>query len=312
MDPVAYMLKTMQDQMAELDRQEAENRAFEQAQVQAAERAMAGGGGGGRGYAAPRRAAAPVRQAVPRVDPREAQENAERGKLRGDIHARVNDLNALYNQLFGNLDNVAAERARELEDNYGEQLGKAAQKYADGIATIDNSYAALGSGDSTDRTYAKNSAKSGFEETNKQIKKNKEEDLAKLGNYVEGTKAKWRADHESANRLNGRADEVKDLTELRGGRNSIEDKIGNVKADIGNMNTESGARGKLSELTGDGGRADSLSSALDSILKSSIGGGMKEAAVDTIGNAAGANKGQIDEIKKKNAAQFGDAYTAQQ
>ena len=312
MDPVAYMFKIMQDQMADLDRQEAENRAFEQAQVQAAERAMAGGGGGGRGYAAPRRAAAPVRQAVPRVDPREAQENAERGKLRGDIHARVNDLNALYNQLFGNLDNVAAERARELEDNYGEQLGKAAQKYADGVATIDNSYAALGSGDSTDRTYAKNSAKSGFEETNKQIKKNKEEDLAKLGNYVEGTKAKWRADHESANRLNGRADEVKDLTELRGGRNSIEDKIGNVKADIGNMNTETGARGKLSELTGDGGRADSLSSALDSILKSSLGGGMKEAAVDTIGNAAGANKGQIDEIKKKNAAQFGDAYTAQQ
>ena len=78
------------------------------------------------------------------------------------------------------------------------------------------------------------------------------------------------------------------------------------------MNTETGARGKLSELTGDGGRADSLSSALDSILKSSLGGGMKEAAVDTIGNAAGANKGQIDEIKKKNAAQFGDAYTAQQ
>lgn len=261
---------------------------------------------------APRRAAAPVRRAVPQVDPREAQENAERGKLRGDIHARVNDLNALYNQLFGNLDNVAAERARELEDNYGEQLGKAAQKYADGVSTIENSYAALGSGDSTDRTYAKNSAKSGFEETNKQIKKNKEEDLAKLGNYVEGTKAKWRADHESANRLNGRADEVKDLTELRGGRNSIEDKIGNVKADIGNMNTESGARGKLTELTGDGGRSDSLSSALDSILKSSLGGGMKEAAVDTIGNAAGANKGQIDEIKKKNAAQFGDAYTAQQ
>lgn len=261
---------------------------------------------------APRRAAAPVRRALPQVDPREAQENAERGKLRGDIHARVNDLNALYNQLFGNLDNVAAERARELEDNYGEQLGKAAQKYADGVSTIENSYAALGSGDSTDRTYAKNSAKSGFEETNKQIKKNKEEDLAKLGNYVEGTKAKWRADHESANRLNGRADEVKDLTELRGGRNSIEDKIGNVKADIGNMNTESGARGKLTELTGDGGRSDSLSSALDSILKSSLGGGMKEAAVDTIGNAAGANKGQIDEIKKKNAAQFGDAYTAQQ
>lgn len=306
------LFRILQDQMAELDRQEAENRAFEQAQVQAAERAMAGVGGGG-GYAAPRRAvAAPVRRAVPQVDPREAQENAERGKLRGDIHARVNDLNALYNQLFGNLDNVAAERARELEDNYGEQLGKAAQKYADGVATIDNSYAALGSGDSTDRTYAKNSAKSGFEETNKQIKKNKEEDLAKLGNYVEGTKAKWRADHESANRLNGRADEVKDLTELRGGRNSIEDKIGNVKADIGNMNTESGARGKLTELTGDGGRSDSLSSALDSILKSSLGGGMKEAAVDTIGNAAGANKGQIDEIKKKNAAQFGDAYTAQQ
>lgn len=312
MDLVSYIFKIMQDQMAELARQEAENRAFEQAKVQAAERATAGGGGGGRGYVQPRRAAAPVRQAVPRVDPREAQENAERGKLRGDIHARVNDLNALYNQLFGNLDNVAAERARELEDNYGEQLGKAAQKYADGVATINNSYAALGSGDSTDRTYAKNSAKSGFEETNKQIKKNKEEDLAKLGNYVEGTKAKWRADHESANRLNGRADEVKDLTELRGGRNSIEDKIGNVKADIGNMNTESGARGKLSELTGDGGRADSLSSALDSILKSSIGGGMKEAAVDSIGNAAGANKGQIDEIKKKNAAQFGDAYTAQQ
>lgn len=252
-----------------------------------------GGGGGSRGPSAADKAA--------------AKEAAERNALRAEATARVQEILSAYDGLFGGLDNLLKDRAKTVETDYGEQFGTAAKQYADSLPMIESSYASLGAADSTDLRDADIKAEDGFKETNKTIKKNKEADLSKIGQYGSEQKAKWNADRDSVNRLNGRLAGVEDLGELRSSRNSLEEKLGSVRADSGTLNTDSGARGQLSGLTQDAGRFDSLTNALDAILKSSMGRGVKEAAVQSVADSGGLSETD----KKKTQTMLGNTYAEQ-
>lgn len=252
-----------------------------------------GGGGGSRGPSAADKAA--------------AKEAAERNAVRTEATARVQEILSAYDGLFGGLDTLLRDRAKTVETDYGEQFGTAAKQYADSLPMIESSYASLGAADSTDLRDADIKAEDGFKETNKTIKKNKEADLSKIGQYGSEQKAKWNADRDSVNRLNGRLAGVEDLGELRSSRNSLEEKLGSVRADSGTLNTDSGARGQLSGLTQDAGRFDSLTNALDAILKSSMGRGVKEAAVQSVADSGGLSETD----KKKTQTMLGNTYAEQ-
>lgn len=252
-----------------------------------------GGGGGSRGPSAADKAA--------------AKEAAERNAVRAEATARVQEILSAYDGLFGGLDTLLRDRAKTVETDYGEQFGTAAKQYADSLPMIESSYASLGAADSTDLRDADIKAEDGFKETNKTIKKNKEADLSKIGQYGSEQKAKWNADRDSVNRLNGRLAGVEDLGELRSSRNSLEEKLGSVRADSGTLNTDSGARGQLSGLTQDAGRFDSLTNALDAILKSSMGRGVKEAAVQSVADSGGLSETD----KKKTQTMLGNTYAEQ-
>lgn len=223
---------------------------------------------------------------------------------RGSIKATIPELMAAFDQLFGNLHAVAADREAQTRKDYGDQFGTAAKQYTDSIPKIENSYAAIGADSSTDNTYAKNDAKEGYDNTNKQIQKNEDDDLAKIGNYLAENTAKYSADRDSVNRLAGRVDQTTDIGDLNNTRNAIEDKLGSVRADTGALNTDAGARGQLSALTADNGRFDSLKGALDQIINGSMSGAVKQAAVQSVVDAGGLS----DEDKKKVQAQYGNAY----
>jgi hypothetical protein len=231
---------------------------------------------------------------------------AEVGNLRGEIKARGSDIQGVFDALFGALDTLLKERASQTEKDYGDQFTQAAKQYTDSIPKIGASYAAVGAADSTDNTYAKNDAKSGYEETNAKIGKNKEADLAKIGQYGNEQRGKYQADRDSVNRLVGRVDQTSDVGELRSSRNAIEDKIGGLQADKASLGTDQGARGQLASLTADNGRFDSIKSALDTIINGSMSGGVKQAAVQSAITAGGLS----DEDKKKVADLYGNVYNA--
>lgn len=238
---------------------------------------------------------------------KEAQDAAMRTKLRGELKGKGGDLESVYNSLFGDLDNLVRSRDSELETQYGGQLDKAADTYATALPQIETSYAAIGAADSTDTSDAKTGAKKGFDETTKTIKTNKETDKAKLGQYANEQKAKFTTDKESAARNIGRADETTDVDALRSMRNDVEGNIDTAKTTRATLGTDEGARGTVSQLTADNGRFDAAVTALDSIIKSSMSGSVKDAAVQAVTDSAGLN----DEEKKKIQQTYGNVYAEQ-
>lgn len=241
------------------------------------------------------------------VSAEEAQTAAARNQLRSEIGARGGDIESIYASLFGDLDALLRSRDAELESQYGSQLEKASSTYADAIPDIETSYAAIGAADSTDTADAKTGAKKGFDETTETIKKNKETDKAKLGQYGTEQRAKFATDKEAASRNVARAGETTDVDALRSMRNDIESNLDSAKVTKATLGTDQGARGEVSRLTGDSGRFEAAIGALDSILKSSMSGAVKEAAVAAVTDSAGLS----DEEKKKVQQQYGNVYAEQ-
>lgn len=264
-----------------------------------------GGGGGGGGFTNIVNAATVSDPSVSSgaIDPA-AKEAAELAALRSQILGQKDSIEAAYNQLFADIDALAKSRASEVEKNAGENIADLTGAYTSSIPQIESSYSALGAGDSTDTRDAKIGAKEGFDKSVEEVGKGKESDLAKIGNYVGETKADWTADQDSIMRMIARANDTEDLGDLRQARNSVEDVLGTTQATRAKLKTDEGARGQLSTITADGGRYESIKSALDNVMNSSLANGVKQAAVQAISNSADLT----DEDKEKVKLQYGNIY----
>lgn len=241
------------------------------------------------------------------ADAAAAKEAAERDALRKQISGFGGQLDSVYGSLYGDLDKLVRSRAGELETQYGDQFGKASEQYASAIPEIETSYASIGADASTDNTYAKNSAKSGFEDTTKEIGKNKSKDKAALGQYSTEQRTKFDVDRDAAKRNIGRAGETEDVGALRSMRNSIEDNIGSAKVARSTLGTDEGARGEISRRTADKGRFEAATNALDAILKSALSGSVKEAAVKAVTDSAGLSTEEKDKVNQM----YGNVYEEQ-
>lgn len=236
-----------------------------------------------------------------------AQDAADRVALRNEIAGKSGAVDATYNDLFGSLDNLLKSRDSSLETQYGTQFKKAGDQYAEAIPQIETSYAAIGAGDSTDNTYAKNTAKKGFEDTTATIGTNKTADKAKLGQYGSEQRAKIATDKGAADRAIAQAGSTTDVSALRSMRNDLNTSLGAANVTKATLGSDGQAQQDLSALTGDSGRFEAATNALDGILKSSLSGSVKDAAVQAVTNSAGLS----DAEKKKVQATYGNTYAEQ-
>lgn len=244
------------------------------------------------------------------ISPEQAAVNARAAKVsrvRGDIRGRGGELQAIYDSLFGDLDTLLRTRSADVERDYGDQLSKATEQYSSALPTIQNSYAAIGAADSTDTADAKDAAKKGFDDTTTTIGKNKQKDLSAIGQYGNEQRAKIQSDKDALNRELGRIGETDDVDALRGTRSNIETNLGAANVTKQTLGTEGKAAKDLSALTQDAGRFEAASNALDNILKSSMSGAVKEAAVKAIVD----NAGLSDDEKEKVQLQYGNVYQEQ-
>src|SRR6478609_4118129 len=230
-----------------------------------------------------------------------------RSQLKGKITGRSGEIDSAYNSLFSALDDLLRSRDADLETQYGGQLKNAADSYAEALPQIDSSYAALGSYDSTQRGDARGKAKTGFESTTKTIGDNKQKDKAALGQYGNEQRAKFSADRDAAKRAIDSSASTTDVDALRGLSNDLDATLSQTGVTRATLGTECQAAKDLSGLTQDNGRYQEAINALDSIIKSSMAGDMKDAAVQAITTSAGLS----DDEKKKVQSQYGNTYAEQ-
>lgn len=258
---------------------------------------IGGGGVGGGGGA--------FNQVV--VDPRAAEEARQRELLLGRINTRGSEIDRIYGQLFGDLDSLIQARSGELAEQYGDQLRQATDQYRGFLPQIESSYSALGAARSTDLRDANIDAKTGYEETARTIGKNREKDETELGRFRSESRARFKADRDAARQAIKSAGETTDIGALRGLANDLDSNIRQAGVTRASLGTDGDVRRQIQGLTQDAGRYDQAISALDSILRSSLSGDVKNAAIQAVTNAGGLS----EEEKKRVQQQYGNVYAEQ-
>lgn len=237
------------------------------------------------------------------VDPTAARRAALINALTGKRSA----IDEAYNALFGDLDTLLRSRAGELESQYGGQLKKAGEEFADVLPTIDASYAALGSYDSTQRGDSRGKAQKGYEDTVQTIGQNKAKDQAALGQYGNESRAKFTADKEAALRYIDSAAGTTDEGALREANNNLDTNLSQSRVTRASLGTDASAAQAVRGMTADNGRFQAAIDSLDAIVKSSMPTDVKQAAVKAVTDSAGLS----DDEKKKVEAQYGNVYAEQ-
>ncbi len=232
---------------------------------------------------------------------------AKRAALVNSLLGRKGDVQAIYDALFGDLDTLLKSKAGELDTQYDGQLSKASQDFADVLPTIDQSYAALGSYDSTQRGDNRKKAQTGYEDTVKTIGTNKTKDQAALGQYGNESKAKIQADKDAALRYIDSSANTTDTQALQDASNSLDTNLSQAKVTQAGLGTDGNASQQVKGLTADNGRFQAAIDSLHSIVNSSMPSSVKQAAVEAVTNAGGLS----DADKKKVQAQFGNVYAEQ-
>ena len=223
------------------------------------------------------------------------------GKLRNETRGYAPEVNKIYDQLFADIDTLLNSRRKDIEETSGRSIGDLTKKYVSSIPGIENSYSAVGAGDSTWAGDSKDDAKEGFESSVKQVGDQKSKDLAALSQYGEETKAGWNADREALNRIFSRLDETDNENDLAAGRNTVETKLAGAKANRATLMTDEGLKGKINAGTDSSSRLAGIQSSLDSILNSSMANSVKDAAVQAVGQSAGLSDAEKDQIKRNSA-----------
>ena len=223
------------------------------------------------------------------------------------LRSKRSAIDEAYNALFSDLDTLLKARAGELDTQYGDQLKKAGQDFADVLPTIDQSFAALGSYDSTQRGDNRAKAQKGYEDTVKTIGSNKEKDMASLGQLGIKNRAEIQADREAANRYIDSAANTTDENALREANNNLDTNLSKAKVTRATLVPGASASQSIKDMTADNGRFQSAIDSLDAIFKSSMPDSVKQAALTAVTTAGGLS----DEEKKKAQVQYGNVYAEQ-
>jgi len=109
--------------------------------------------------------------------------------LRGDIGGLLQRFGDVFNEVFGKVDALAADKANQIRQNYDLQRTGLQGNYADTSQGIDNSLAARGVLNSSYRAGQQGTALKAFNDANTGITQNENQDLGSVGSFVTQQKA---------------------------------------------------------------------------------------------------------------------------
>lgn len=155
------------------------------------------------------------------------------------IRNRIDRANQIYNAIFGDIDEVVADRRTSLEKSFNRQYDDLASEQLRGVNQIGGAYAARGLSDSSYRINALDEAAAEYGKIRQDVSDERRGKLAELGQYKSATEAGFRAGQDYLGRIGDMLPTVTDLNSLLSLRSRLEERIGDLGSQRANLKTES-------------------------------------------------------------------------
>lgn len=221
------------------------------------------------------------------VDQYAAAQQAKLADARNAVSNLVGSITGVYDALYGDIGNVAREKTAQLESTYGRQIDNLTGEYNDMFPTIGKGYSARGAYDSSYRQDAEATANRGFQRSLGDVNANKQQDLAKVGQYIAQTQADINAQKGGVTSILDQIGGIEDENTLTNLRNELDTKLRTLQASRAGNQSQAQYLSTLNQTVPGASRAGEIRTNLQNVLTSAVPTALKRSVATQLVNGAG-------------------------
>ena len=195
-----------------------------------------------------------------------AQRIAQANALKGGLTGIVNNIKSVYDAIYGDIDAVGADKSRAVTNRYNKENTAIVDQFATEFPQIGNAYSARNTYDSSYRQDAEQGATKQFNNMQDTLATGRDEDLAKVGQYVATERAQVGADKSALSQMEQLIAASEDPDELTQLQQTLNQKIAEVTASRAGMRSQDAYRAEANALVSTADRTQGLKQNLSNII----------------------------------------------
>lgn len=191
---------------------------------------------------------------------------AQANALKGGITGIINNIKGVYDAIYGDIDAVGADKSKSVTNRYNKESTALVDQFATEFPQIGNAYSARNTYDSSYRQDAEQGAQKQYNNMQDTLALGRDEDLAKVGQYVATQRAQVGADKSALSQMEQLIAASEDPAELQQLQQTLNQKIADVTASRAGMRSQDSYRAEADALVSTADRTQGLMQNLSNII----------------------------------------------
>lgn len=256
--------------------------------------------GGGAVYSGPTQAQIEAQQRAAQ----EAADNAKRAELRGGIRNLIQSMTSMYDLLHGDINNVAAEQRKGLQDKYNKETGALTDQFNQEMPAIGRGWASRGAYDSSYRVQGEQNATDAYGRQIEGLGTAKVADEGKIGTWAAQQRANIENDRGGVNAIGALIDSEQDINSLTQLKNQIDQRLRDNTAKRADYTTQGTARQSLMNSVPLTDNSGALGKVLGQIIQGEAPKALKIATAQQIIGSSGLTEEEKARLNQQVATQI--------
>lgn len=239
----------------------------------------------------------------------EAANRARIASLRGDVSRVIGSIKQVFDQIYGDANAAAASQNVDLTKGYEATVGDINGELSQGLPKIGAAHSAAGTFDSSYRTNNEDSLRSDAESQIQAAGRDLESDKTKVGSWLASQQANVGAQKSGLDTVLSRIAESEDEAELAQLRNTLDERLTNVRASKADVQTNQSYLKTLSSATPGSQRVAAVQGTLAKIIGGSAAPALKKQVAGAFIANSGLEESEKQQLIQQVNAQIGTTET---
>lgn len=232
-----------------------------------------------------------------------AQKAAQARALRSSINGIINNVRSVYDAIYGDLDVVGADKANAVQQRYNKENTALVDTFNTEFPTIGNAYSARNTYDSSYRKDSEAGAQKQFENMQGDLVTGRDEDIAKVGQFVATQRAQVGADRGTLDNIANLIAQSEDPEQLQTYAQQINDRLSQVQASRAGLQSQAAYRATADSLVSSADRSSGLKQTLSNIISGAAPAALKRSVAGKLIQSSGLPAEQqaalVDDFEKQ-------------
>lgn len=195
-----------------------------------------------------------------------AAKRAQAQALKGGLTGLVNNIHSVYNAIYGDLDTVGADKTKAVNQRYNTENTALVDQFNTDFPQIGNAYSARNTYDSSYRQDSEGNAVKQFGNAQDSLSQGRNEDVAKVGQYIATQRAQAGADQGTLTSIQDMINASEDPAELQQLQQTLNQRLADVTASRAGLRSQDAYMAEANSLVDTTDRSAGLRQNISNIV----------------------------------------------